>query len=283
VPLDKRLDINSGVPFYVDPTTDNVIGFVGVPRGLALLRLDSHTGKVLKQTKPAVSINQVAVDRQGRIYANTVPYPGTKELPELLVRLGPDGKVAAKLNVTVTRASQLNDPGKLACGYYNFKRIVTYYGWTVALTVSPNGTIQSLQIPSCVGSEPKDRPFFDTFQPDFKHLRRAILPLEWPGGSPRWSFWESVLMTMAADDAGTIYLTEAIGPPSGNDRDWDGRSRLRAIGPDGKVVATWGAGGNLDGLGNPQRVAVDGSGRLWVVDQDPKTHRQTIKVLEPAL
>jgi hypothetical protein len=283
VPLDKRLDINSGLPFYVDPTTDNVIGFVGVPRGLALLRLDSHTGKVLKQTKPAVSINQVAVDRQGRIYANTVPYPGTKELPELLVRLGPDGKVAAKLNVTVTRASQLNDPGKLACGYYNFKRIVTYYGWTVALTVSPNGTIQSLQIPSCVGSEPKDRPFFDTFQPDFKHLRRAILPLEWPGGSPRWSFWESVLMTMAADDAGTIYLTEAIGPPSGNDRDWDGRSRLRAIGPDGKVVATWGAGGNLDGLGNPQRVAVDGSGRLWVVDQDPKTHRQTIKVLEPAL
>jgi hypothetical protein len=281
-PLTELVDLKSGLPFYVDATNDNVIGFVGAGTGIALLRLESGSGKVLKQTKPAVSINQVAVDRQGRIYANTVPYPGTKEQPELLVRLGADGKVAAKLNVTVTRASQLNDPGKLACGYYNFKRIVTYYGWTVALAVSPNGTIQSLQIPSCVGSEPKDRPFFDTFKPDFTHLRRAILPLEWPGGSPRWSYWESVLLAMAAQDSGTTYLVEAIGPASGDDRDWDGRSRLRAIGTDGKVLATWGAGGNLDGLGNPQRVAIDGSGRVWVVDQDPKTHRQSIKVLEPA-
>ena len=281
-PLTRLVDLKSGLPFYIDATTDNVITFVGAGTGIALLRLDSGTGKVLKQTKAAVSISQVAVDRQGRIYANTVPYPGTKELPELLVRLGPDGKVAAKLYVTVTRASQLNDPGKLACGYYNFKRIVTYYGTTVALAVSPNGTIQSLQVPSCVGSEPGDRPFFDTFKPDFSHLRRAILPLEWPGASPRWTYWESVQLAMAADDSGTIYLVEAIGPASGNDRDWDGRTRLRAVGPGGKVLATWGAGGNLDGLGNPQRVAMDGSGRVWVVDQDPKTHRQSVKVLEPA-
>ncbi|MDQ6794384.1 MAG: hypothetical protein M3067_06135 [Chloroflexota bacterium] len=281
-PLTKLVDLKSGLPFYIDATTDNVITFVGAGTGIALLRLDSGTGKVLKQTKAAVSISQVAVDRQGRIYANTVPYPGTRELPELLVRLGPDGKIAAKLYVTVTRTSQLNDPGKLACGYYNFKRIVTYYGTTVAMAVSPNGTIQSLQVPSCVGSVPGDRPFFDTFMPDFSHLRRAVLPLEWPGGSPRWSYWESVRLAMAADDSGTIYLVEAIGPPSGNDRDWDGRTRLRAVGPDGKVLGTWGAGGNLDGLGYPQRVAIDGSGRVWVVDQDPKTQRQSIKVFEPA-
>ena len=280
--LSKLVDIRSGLPFYIDPTNDNVIAFVGSGTGIALLRLDSGTGKVLKQTRAAVSINQVAVDRQGRIYANTIPRPGTKELPELLVRLGPDGKVAAKLNVTVTRASQLNDPGKLAFGYYNFKRIVTYYGWTLALAVSPNGTIQSLQVPAGPAGETKDRPYFDTFKPDFSHLRRAILPLEWPGGSPRWIYWESVLLAMAADDAGAIYLVEAIGPPSGNDRDWDGRSRLRAIGADGKVLATWGAGQSGAALGHPQRVAIDGSGRVWVVDQDPKTHRQSVKVLEPA-
>lgn len=281
VALDKRVDLNSGLPFYIDPTNDNVITFVGSGTGIALLRLDSKTGKVLRQVKAAVSISQVAVDRQGRIYANTIPY-GTKEHPELLVRLGPDGKVAAKLDVLVTRADQLDDVGKLAFGYYNFKRVVTYYGMTVALAVSPNGTIQSLQVPQGPGGETKNRPYFDTFKPDFNHLRRAILPLEWAAASPRWIYWQSVLLTMAADDSGTIYLVEAIGPASGNDRDWDGRSRLRAIGSTGKVLATWGAGGNGAGLGNPQRVAIDDSGRVWVVDQDPKTKRQSVKVLETA-
>lgn len=283
VALDKRAEVNRGFPFHIDPTNDNVITVVWTGRpSPPLLRLDSKTGKVLRQAKSAVSINQVAVDRQGRVYASTIPFPGTKERPELLVRLGPDGKVAAKLNVLVTRVDQLDDVGKLAFGYYNYKRIVTYYGWTLALAVSPNGTIQSLQAPGGAGGEPKDRPYFDTFKPDFSHLRRAILPLEWAGGSPRWSYWESVLLTMAADDAGHIYLVEAIGPPSGNDLDWDGRSRLRAIGSNGKVLATWGAGGNGAGLGNPQRVAIDNSGRVWVVDQDPKTKRQSVKVLEPA-
>jgi hypothetical protein len=281
VALDKRVDMNSGLPFHIDPTTDNVIGFVGTGTGLALLRLDSKTGGVVTQTKPAVSINLVAVDRQGRVYANSVPFPGTKDLPELLVRLGPDGKVAGKLDVAVTHRDQLDDPGKLAFGYFNFKRIVTYYGWTLALAVSPNGTIQSLQIPGSVGqSEPADQPYFDTFLPDFSHLRRATLPLEWPGGSPRWVFWESILLAMAADDDGRIYLVEAVGPASGNELEWDGQTRLRAVGSDGEVLATWGAGESDAGLGYPQRVAIDDSGRVWVVDQDPTTERQSVKVLE---
>lgn len=283
VALDKRVDINSGLPFYIDPTNDNVITFVWTGTYSALWRLDSKTGKVLRQTKPAVSINQVAVDRQGRVYANTIPGPGSTERPELLLRLGSDGKAAAKLNVLATRADQLDDVGKLAFGYYNFKRVVTYYGWTVALAVSPNGTIQSLQIPGSIGqSEPQDRPYFDTFKPDFTHLGRTSLPLEWPGGSPRWIYWESGLVGMAADDRGTVYLVEPIGPPS-NKVEWDGRTRLRAIGANGKVLATWGEGGNRAGLGYPQRVAIDESGRVWVVDLDPKTHRQSVKVLEPAL
>jgi hypothetical protein len=282
VVLDKRVDMSSGLPFHIDPTNDNVIAFVGTQRGLAVLRLDSKTGKALKQFTPAVSINLVAVDRQGRVYANSIPYPGTQENPELLVRLGPDGKIAAKLNVTPTRADQLDDPGMLMFGYYDFKPVRTYYGWTVALAVSPDGTIQSLQITGGAGqSQPGDQPYFDTFTPDFKHLHRATLPLEWPGGSPRWIFWESLLIAMAADDAGAIYLVEAIGPPSGNELEWDGASRLRKIGPDGRVLATWGAGGDRPGLGYPQRVGIDGSGRVWVVDLDPKSRRQSVEVLEP--
>jgi len=282
VALDKRVDINAGNPFYIDPTNDNVITFVSTGTGTALWRLDSKTGQVLRQTKPAVSISQVAVDLQGRLYANTMPLPGSTVPPELLVRLGSDGKVAARLNVLVTSTNQLQDVGKLAFGYYNFKRIVTYYGWTLALAVSPNGTIQSLQVPGEIGqSEPQDRPYFDTFSPDFTHLRRTSLPLEWPGGSYRWTYWGSFL-GMAADDRGTIYLVEPIGPPS-NTVEWDGRTRLRAIGADGKVLATWGAGGNRAGLGYPQLVTMDASGRVWVVDLDPTTHRQSVKVLEPAL
>jgi hypothetical protein len=282
VALDTRVDINSGMPFYIDPTNDNVLTFVWAGTGTALWRLDSQTGNVLRQTKPAVPISAVAFDRQGRLYANTMPLPGSTAPPELLVRLGSDGKVAAKLNVLVTRADQLNDVGKLAFGYYNFKRIVTYYGLTLALAISPNGTIQSLQIPGDGVSEPQDRPYFDTFSPKFSHLRRASLPLEWLGGSYRWIYWQSSLLGMAADDAGTVYLAEPIGPPS-NKVEWDGRTRLRAIGANGKVVATWGAGGDRAGLGYPQRVVIDESGRLWVVDLDPKTHRQSVKVLEPAL
>jgi hypothetical protein len=282
VALDQRVDINSGMPFYIDPTNDNVLTFVWAGTGPALWRLDSKTGNVLRQTKPAVPISSVALDRQGRLYANTMPLPGSTIPPELLVRLGSDGKVAAKLNVLVTRAEQLNDVGKLAFGYYNFKRIVTYYGFTLALAVSPNGTIQSLQIPGDGTSQPQDRPYFDTFSPNFTHLRRASLPLEWPGGSYRWIYWQSGLLGMAADDAGTIYLAEPIGPPS-NKVKWDGRTRLRAIGANGKVLATWGAGGNRAGLGYPQLVTIDASGRVWVVDLDPTTHRQSVKVLEPAL
>jgi hypothetical protein len=281
VALDKRVDINAGNPFYIDPTNDNVITFVSTGTGTALWRLDSKTGQVLRQTKPAVSISQVAIDLQGRLYANTISGPGSMERPELLVRLGSDGTVAARLNVLVTSTNQLQDVGKLAFGYYNFKRIVTYYGWTLALAVSPNGTIQSLQVPGEIGqSEPQDRPYFDTFTPDFTHLRRTSLPLEWPGGSYRWIYWGSFL-GMAADDQGTIYLVEPIGPQS-NKVEWDGRTRLRAIGADGKVLATWGAGGNRAGLGYPQHVVIDKSGRDWVVDLDPKTHRQSIKVLESA-
>jgi hypothetical protein len=281
VALDKRVDINAGNPFYIDPTNDNVLTFVWAGTGPALWRLDSTTGKVLQQTKPAVSISQVAVDRQGRLYANTIPGPGSTVPPELLVRLGSDGKVAARLNVLVTRPDQLKDVGKLAFGYYNFKRIVTYYGLTLALAVSPDGTIQSLQIPGDGASQPQDRPYFDTFSPNFTHLRRASLPLEWPGGSYRWIYWQS-FVGMAADDAGTVYLVEPIGPPS-NKVKWDGRTRLRAIGTTGNVLATWGAGGNRAGLGYPQLVTMDASGRVWVVDLDPTTHRQSVKVLEPAL
>jgi hypothetical protein len=282
VALDKRVDINAGNPFYIDPTNDNVLTFVWAGTGPALWRLDSTTGKVLQQTKPAVSISQVAVDRQGRLYANTIPGPGSTVPPELLVRLGSDGKVAARLNVLVTRPDQLKDVGKLAFGYYNFKRIVTYYGLTLALAVSPDGTIQSLQIPGDGASQPQDRPYFDTFSPNFTHLRRASLPLEWPGGSYRWIYWQSGLLGMAADDAGTVYLVEPIGPPS-NKVKWDGQTRLRAIGTTGNVLATWGAGGNRAGLGYPQLVTMDASGRVWVVDLDPTTHRQSVKVLEPAL
>jgi hypothetical protein len=248
VALDKRVDINAGNPFYIDPTNDNVLTFVWAGTGPALWRLDSTTGKVLQQTKPAVPISMVAFDRQGRLYANTMPLPGSTVPPELLVRLGSDGKVAARLNVLVTRPDQLKDVGKLAFGYYNFKRIVTYYGLTLALAVSPDGTIQSLQIPGDGASQPQDRPYFDTFSPNFTHLRRASLPLEWPGGSYRWIYWQSGLLGMAADDAGTVYLVEPIGPPS-NKVKWDGQTRLRAIGADGKVLATWGAGGNRAGLG----------------------------------
>ena len=134
VALDKRVDINSGNPFYIDPTNDNVITFVWTGTGTALWRLDSKTGKVLRQTKPAVSISQVAVDRQGRLYANTIPRPGSTELPELLVRLGSDGKVAAKLNVLVTRADQLDDVGKLAFDLLRSSGswLTYHYGWTLA-------------------------------------------------------------------------------------------------------------------------------------------------------
>lgn len=282
-PLDPRMDTSQWFPVYVDPTSDNVITHIWTGTYLALATLDSTTGKIVKQTKPAVSANLVAVDRQGRMYANTIPIDPARESPELLVRLGPDGKVAARLDVKVTHRDQLDDPGKLAFGYFNFERIVTYYGWTLALAVSPDGTIQSLQIPGSLGqSEPKDKPYFDTFDPDFTHLRRATLPLEWPGGSPRWIFWESMMLAMAADDAGTLYLVEAIGPSSGKEPEWDGATRLRAIGSDGKALATWGAGGDSSGLDNPQRVGMDGSGRAWVVDLDPKTKRQSVKVLEPA-
>ena len=86
---------------------------------------------------------------------------------------------------------------------------------------------------------------------------------------------------MAADDRGTIYLVEPIGPPS-NKVKWDGQTRLRAIGTTGNVLATWGAGGNRAGLGYPQHVVIDESGRVWVVDLDPQTHRQSVKVLESA-
>jgi hypothetical protein len=283
-PLDSRYDTNSGLPFHIDPTNDNLITFVGTSTGIALLRLDSKTGAVLGQAKPPVMINLVAVDRQGRVYANTTPPMGGPEKPELLVRLAPDGRIAAKLDVEVTSADQFDDPGKLAFGYYNFEPILTYYGWTVALAVSPNGTIQSLQVDADQGlTHPEDRPRFDTFLPDFTHLRRATLPLEWPGASPQWIFWESVLLGMAAGDDGRIYLVEAIGPPSGRDPDWDGRSRLRAIGPNGDVLETWGAGESGAGLGYPQRVTIDGSGRVWVVDLDPGTQGQSVKVLEPAL
>ena len=64
--------------------------------------------------------------------------------------------------------------------------------------------------------------------------------------------------------------------------EWDGRTRLRAIGADGKVLATWGAGGNRAGLGYPQHVVIDESVASGLSTRTRRPTAQSVKVLEPA-
>jgi hypothetical protein len=60
------------------------------------------------------------------------------------------------------------------------------------------------------------------------------------------------------------------------------RHRLREIGPDGRVLRSWGHGGTDPGVDNPIAVELASDGTIWVLDSDPVARSAYTRYLPPS-
>jgi hypothetical protein len=255
----------------VDPTDDSiVIDDYDRPSGLfTLRRFSSASGRSRSTVYTDSGINRLAIDARGRQYG--LPQYGVdSNAYAAVVRLDTRGKVKFGVDFWLQPLSagvRPDVPGILA--------------FPTAIAIGLDGRVLVVDEPNIdatfADGSPRRSAVVTSLGQFLASPRQWELPVEWEFGSQAFGTWSHRLALAGAADA-SVYVGEPVLDETGTAVVG---GRIRHFSADGSLLESWGTGVPDSGASRPSHPAVDGAGRLWVIDLDPATNRSIIAVLEP--
>jgi hypothetical protein len=257
--------------WLVDPTDDSLVGFRYDPG--QVMRMSLRTGRVVDTFRHPDGLATPAIDGQGRIH-----------LVCRAVFAGSCFDIAGAGAVVVYD----RDGTRVAA-----RRLYSEKGCAFAapafLARTVDGGIRALS--TGFGTHAEDGPCAGTGIRAVDLTARLGLGPGYPIPYEKDYFVSTLDGLYIVDMAGTAdgrtllleWAKEAGRPVEWNVRGMSlFRHRLREIGPDGRVLRSWGYGGTEPGVGQPTEVEVAADGAIWVLDSDPVEARAYTRYLPPA-
>lgn len=256
--------------WLVDPTDDSLVGFQYDPGKVMRMSLDS--GRVLRTFRIPYGLVLPAIDGEGRIHlvCHSVVVGSCFDIagPGAVIVYDRTGKQLASRTLLTESDCAFAAPAFLArTTGGGIRALSTGFGRHKDESRCARSPIRAVDITSGL------RPGQGWVIPYEKSYFRNYLS-------------DIDIRDMAGTPDGRTLLLEVAkrrGRPIG--RRVDGillfRHRLREIGPDGRVVRSWGFGGSEPGVDEPIEVEVAADGTIWVLDSDPVAREAHTRYLPP--
>jgi hypothetical protein len=269
VTWDERALKSGANRWLVDPTDDSLVGFQYNPGRVT--RMSLKTGRVVRTFRTPDRMGSPAIDGKGRIHLVCESY-GAGTCSDIagagaVIVYDRNGKRLAGRQLLTEKNCTFADPAILA----------RTTGGTIRALSTGFGTGES----PCAGSKIRAV----DLTAGLRLGRSYTIPYE-RGYIVNWL--DSIdVRDMAGAPGGRTLLVETA-KKNGHPVEYKVgdlllfRQRLREIGPDGRVLRTWGYGGTNPGVDNPIEVELASDGTIWVLDSDAVARKAYTRYLPPS-
>jgi hypothetical protein len=258
--------------WLVDPTDDSLVGFRYDPG--QVMRMSLRTGRVVDTFRHPYGLATPAIDGQGRIH--------------LVCHAVFDGSC---FDIAGAGAVVVYDhDGKRIAARRLYSEKGCAFAAPAFLARTVDGGIRALS--TGFGTHAEDGPCAGTGIRAVDLTARLSLGPGYPIPYEKGYFVSTLDWIDIEDMAGTAdgrTLLLEVAKEGGRAVEWDVpgmsfryfRYRLREVGPDGRVLRSWGYGGTEPGVGQPTQVEIAADGAIWVLDSDPVERRAYTRYLPP--
>ena len=265
---DERATKFGAYRWLVDPTDDSLVGFQYDPG--RVMRMSLESGRVIKTLRIPDRMTTPAIDGEGRIH--------------LVCTLFTSGE-----------CSDVGGPGAVVVFDPSGKRLTSrrLYTETDCAFAAP-----AFMARTTVGAIRAVSTGFDRDGPCGGSGIRAVdltpglrlgsgYPIPYERGYIVAWLSDLDIRDMAGAPDGRTYLVETA-KKNGHPVEYKVgdltlfRHRLREIGPDGRVLRSWGYGGTDPGVDDPIAVELASDGTIWVLDSDPVARSAYTRYLPPS-
>ena len=270
VTVAKRLQAFLGRSMVHIDLRDDSILFTQVDFSTGLYgftRVSSATGKVIEQHDLHRAMTTIALTSNGKIFGISATYGTyTNRRRCVLDRVAADGRLASGVDYWLKECETIAHPTPPA-----------YFSDPMSIDVGMDGNLLMLDWGKA-GSRYHDEPAglgVSVITPGFEFVRHFHLPKAWQLddfylGIPAQGTY------LAADSTGRVYVDAAVMSADMTERLG---FHLGVFDKAGKLLATYGYGGETADLKGPCAVRVDQDDRVWVVDFDEASKSFTVKRL----
>jgi hypothetical protein len=254
----------------VDPTDDTVLFqqldiSTGRYHGY---QVRSSTGKVIDTFTLHRAVNAMTVDPKGRLFGISATY-GTSNAyhPCIVDRLSASGDISSGVDYNLKACETL---GHFAPPYY--------FEDPWAIDVDTKGNLVFIDWAEDDERRGGEAPGLGltVLTPAFDFVRHWHLPKSWQGNDLyRGVTSQGTFIT--GDRDGHVCLVQSV---ANKDLTKVLGRRMAIFDSSGKIVRSYGYGGDGVGLIEPIAARYDGDGRLWVIDFDPASKISTVRRLD---
>jgi hypothetical protein len=231
-------------------------------------KVASATGKVLARLDLHKAMNAIAATPDGRIYGISATYgTWTDHRPCIVDRVGSGGGIATGVDYdlkTCETIAHFTEP--------------FYFEDPMAIDAGTDGNLLVLdwgEAGKRLGKEPAGLGVA-TLTPGFDFVRRWHLPSAWQM-DPKYFGIPAQGTFLSGDRAGNVYIDQQL---KSADLSKGLGFRLGVFDSAGRLLATYGFGGDHPGPTSPIAARVDDHDNLWVIDFDPAAKGWVVKRLE---